>query len=143
MAHIRSIEVRVWTKGTSWADTDDNMYLGLGGREFRLDTSRDDFEKGDDFIFRLGDGHNVLKSKKNDPRDPQLDTAGDLAVFPVYIRKAGTRRGRADDAWHVERVDVTVNSGANEIVFSRLGGRTGGALWLSNESGLMFNLKLT
>ena len=42
------------------------VYLGIGGREFRLNKSGNQFQqnKGDEFI--IGVGSNVLKPEKND-----------------------------------------------------------------------------
>ncbi len=141
MADIDRIDVRVRTaSGGGDPGTDDGVYLGLGGREFHLDTSSNDHESGSTRIFRLGDSSNVTSASRNDPRNPQLGTIGDLPVFPVYIRKAGPTRGDEDDAWRVESVRVTVNPGPSEIQYSRLF-RSGHRLWLSNESGRVVYLK--
>ena len=138
MADIIKIEVQCWTKSGNDSGTDDHVYLGLGGREFCLDTSANDFESGSNQIFILGDGSNLNDASKNDPRNPKLNTA-DLSTFPEYIRKSGAQKSKDDDGWYVERVNVTVNPGSSEIKYSRLAGRD--ALWLSNESGRMLYLK--
>jgi hypothetical protein len=140
MANINKIEVICWTKLVNGAGTDDHVYLGLGGREFDLDTPEDDFREGQEQTFVLGLGSNIKAAhrEKNDPRNPQLVTE-DLDLFPVYIRKAGSRSGTDDDAWYVERVDVIVNPGEGETFYQGLKGRK--ALWLGNEMGLQFFLK--
>jgi hypothetical protein len=45
MARISGIVCPVITANMAGAGTDGRVYLGLGGREFRLDSSADDFEK--------------------------------------------------------------------------------------------------
>jgi len=133
VANINRIDVRVFTAtGGGNPGTDDTVYLGLGGREFRLDTSSNDHESGVR-TFILGNGSNVTAASRNDPRNPQLDTNDDLPVFPVYVRKAGSTHDDEDDAWRVESLRVTVNPGGNQIRFSRLFGSE--KLWMSNESG--------
>ena len=143
MANINKIEVFVLTRKEDAGGTDDNVFLGLGGREFRLDTALNDFESPSDPTFVLGGGgvgSNVENEDENDPRNPGIDTE-DLAAFPVYLRKAGTvdDKDGGDDAWmRVAQVRATVNPGPDQIVYRREFRR---GLRLSNETGLVIYLK--
>ncbi|MEU6013792.1 hypothetical protein ABZ826_06870 [Streptomyces sp. NPDC047515] len=83
------------------------MYVGIAGREFHVDSPRDDFEPGDNYTYIFGDGANVLDAVRNDPRLPRLNT-DDLDRYPVYLRFEGIDN---DDDWCVEGVTVTVNPG--------------------------------
>jgi hypothetical protein len=121
MARIESIQVRIVTSNLaikigdriSPPGTDGSVFLGLGGREFRLDTLEDDFETASDRVYILGLGANINNPVVNDPRSPQLDTQF-LNQTPVYIRFA-QRDGR--DHWNLARARVTVNPGPQEVVF--------------------------
>ena len=46
MADIQSIAALLFTSRAEDASTDGDVYLGIGGREFYLDTSEDDYESG-------------------------------------------------------------------------------------------------
>lgn len=129
MTAIRRIDVRLVTKADPGADTDGEVYIGVGGREFYIDSAQDDFELGADDTYVLGQGSNVLNSARNDPTSPPLDTS-DLDKFPVYVRFEPT--GSAPD-WHLGRADVTVNPGTNQVKYSALAGSPD--IWLSQKSG--------
>jgi hypothetical protein len=108
MATITTIEVTITTgnNGTLGA-----VYLGIGGREFRLNRlGQNDFKRNDVSQFVLGDaGHSyaVANPDVNDPKTPlPLDTA-DLLSFPLYLRLAG-----ANGHWHVAAGTIKVNAGA-------------------------------
>lgn len=134
--HITDIKVTIWTATGKNSGTSDNVFLGLGGREFGLKTEATNFQSGQKDVFILGNESNILKSAINDPGKPQL-TTDDLLAFPVYIRKAGTLQGEDDNAWKVERVDVHGTYFALSY-FQRLKGPDD--IWLSNESGLVLFL---
>ena len=103
MANIQSIHVNVQTGTDADADADGAIYLGFCGREFSIDSSADDFEKGSTRTYIFGSGSNVQNASKNDPRNPQLKTEN-VDRFPVYIRM-GT-----SDHWQLKRVTVTMNN---------------------------------
>ena len=86
MALVAKISCQVRTADESGASTDGLPYLGIGGREFRLDTSDDDFEAKANFTYVFGDGANVLFPERNDPRRDFLIDTTRLDEFPVYIR---------------------------------------------------------
>ena len=135
MALVDSIQARVITGSqgivisgnVSPPGTDGDVFLGIGGREFRLDTTADDFENFSDRTYILGSGANVNNPLINDPRLPQLDTDL-LDRTPVYIRFAPENR---NDHWDLERVRVTVNPGPQEVVYEA----NVGNLWLGVRSG--------
>jgi hypothetical protein len=86
MALVTRILCQVLTKDVSGAGTDGSVYLGLGGREFRMDTTHDDYERGSWFEYLLGDGANINSANDNDPRRPYPVDTTTILDFPVYIR---------------------------------------------------------
>jgi hypothetical protein len=56
MAQIESIQISINTGDESGGGTDGSIYLGVCGREFHLDTSADDFERGSGQEYVLGAG---------------------------------------------------------------------------------------
>jgi hypothetical protein len=54
MASVSGILCQIVTGNVDAAGTDGRVYLGLGGREFRLDSTADDFEKGSWREYILG-----------------------------------------------------------------------------------------
>lgn len=82
MPQITSIHLHIETGNLSGAGTDGDVYLGLGGREFSIDTTRDDFERGAGREYILGDGANINNAAVNDPRKQQMFTEN-VANFPV------------------------------------------------------------
>lgn len=96
MAKITGILCQIITGNIDNAGTDGRVYLGLGGREFRLDSRADDFERGSWREYILGQGPiepnlpspqvRVENRAYNDPRlGFPLDTVN-LTRSPVYIR---------------------------------------------------------
>lgn len=108
MAAITTIEVSI-TTGTN--GTVGAVYLGLCGREFRLNrVGANDFMQGSISQFVLGDAshaYSVGNPDANDPKKPlPLDTA-DLTLFPIYLRLAG-----ANGHWHVTAGTIKVMASA-------------------------------
>jgi hypothetical protein len=132
MAAITRLDVRVVTATDAGAGTDGEVYLGIAGREFHLDSAADDFEAGTDRTYTLGEGANILNAARNDPRNPQLDTA-DLSIAPVWIRF------EPGENWHLEGVIATVNPGASQLQFRALAGAPD--LWLGPDMGKFCILK--
>jgi PLAT/LH2 domain len=106
MAQIESIQVNINTGDESGAGTDGDIYLGLGGREFHLDTTADDFERGSSHRYVLGSGSDVVNPAVNDPRKQFLQVE-DVDSFPVYVRFEPNNDG---DNWNLARADVTLNN---------------------------------
>lgn len=105
MAAITQIIAHVVTADFEDASTGSWVYLGIGGREFSLDTHGIDFCRGSDAFFRLGEESNVKYPDYNDPRYPPLHTE-DLPHFPAYLR---LETAGDDPAWALEWVSVRVN----------------------------------
>ena len=62
MAAITRIDVRIRTANQPGAGTDGDVWAAVGGREFYLDSSANDFEQGDSRTYTLGQGANVLNA---------------------------------------------------------------------------------
>ena len=137
MANINRIDVQVWTGTKRYSGTDGEVYIGVAGREFYIDTSADDFEAGSNRVYVLGSGANIKWASKNNPRVPQLRTE-DLDKFPVYLRFEP--RGSGPN-WNLERVIVTVNPGPSQIKFDNI--RLAGSpdLWLGQKYGKFLFLR--
>jgi hypothetical protein len=95
MAAISGILFIVQISNISGAGTDGDIYLGIGGREFYVDSDKDDYEQNSYREYLLGDPPipanpnvqvHVHNADNNDPRvDFPLDT-DDLGRTPVYFR---------------------------------------------------------
>jgi hypothetical protein len=95
MAKVTGILCQVLTGNINNAGTDGRVYLGIGGREFRMDSTKDDYERGSLREYIMGQGPvqplpapqiQVNNPTENDPRvGLHLDTA-DFDDTPVYIR---------------------------------------------------------
>ncbi|MFD7300205.1 hypothetical protein ACFV83_04630 [Streptomyces pharetrae] len=145
---ITRIEVKTQTDPSAGAGTNGWVFLGIGGREFQLDTLADDFEpRASDRpvtdTFVLGEGANILNASGNDPRDPQLHVT-DLDRHPVYLRFQPRDN---DDDWRIDRVDITVTGTAGGAVhhydYQALADVTGApktTLRLSRRSGRILHL---
>ena len=136
------------------------MYLGIGGREFRLDQPGDQFKKGDSDDFMIGVGSNVENKKINDlPLNPgstggadSIEIKDDLptAGFPAYIRL--DPRDDSHNDWNVESVKVGVFAGGGgggpppiiTYIFPKPSGHhPEGTIWLGRKSGLVLYLQPT
>lgn len=100
------ITARIRTKEEG---TNGFVYLGIGGREFCLNHTGNDFRADSDTVFTLGTGSFVKKKELNDPNIPILRIA-DLDTHPAYIRYEPRVEA---DKWRLDLVEVTVNPSAN------------------------------
>lgn len=132
MANLTRIEVSFLTGNLDGAGTDGNVYLGVCGREFHCDTSKDDFERGSSGFYRFGEQANVLNADRNDPRKPQL-LVEDADLFPAYVR---FEQGSASD-WNLRRVQVFLNG---QIIPTYEFAQADGP-WFGRASGSIFYLK--
>ncbi len=114
MATVTRILCQVLTQNVSGAGTDGSVFLGFGGREFRLDTTRDDFERGAAFEYIMGDGANINSSGDNDPRTAYMLDTTTLDDFPVYVRFEPETSG---DRWKVHFVAALAFRGS-PVVFA-------------------------
>jgi hypothetical protein len=138
MAQINSIQLHIQTGNLSGAGTDGDVYLGLGGREFSVDTTSNDFERGAARVYILGDGANIQNAAVNDPRNPQLFTER-VANFPVYIRFQPQSRS---DNWQLQRADVRFNDSLHIDwdTVNLVENDPQKGIWLGVRSGLVVHL---
>jgi len=129
MAVIERIDVQLATSTREGAGTDGDVFIGIAGREFYIESEANDFEAGSNRTYRLGDGANILYSGLNDPRAQQLQT-GNIEQHPVYVR---FEPKGAEDNWNLWSVAVTVNPGPHQIVY-RSSGSTNN-MWLGPKAG--------
>ncbi|HEY7226694.1 MAG TPA: hypothetical protein VH481_01050 [Nitrososphaeraceae archaeon] len=62
MPRVTTIFVRLTTRNAEGAGTDGNVFLGIGGIEIAIDSSKNDFEQGDDRTYIIGTFPTVLPS---------------------------------------------------------------------------------
>lgn len=137
MAQINSIQLHLETGDLSGAGTDGDVYLGVCGREFSIDSTRDDFERGSGRTYVLGENADIRNADFNDPRKQALFTEN-VARFPVYIRFQPKSRS---DNWQLLRADVRFNESLHIDWDTRpfiLPGSEG--IWLGVRSGLFVHL---
>jgi hypothetical protein len=135
MAAVTRIDVRVKTGNRPNAGTDGDIYLNIGGREFYLDSTDDDFEINADRTYTLGAGANINFAGRNDPSSPYQLHTENLDHFPINLRFMPKDR---DDNWNLESVTATVNPGPGQVQYQALGGSDN--LLLGIHSGLSCNL---
>lgn len=136
MAAITQIKVTVHTGDRDNAGTDGYVYLGLCGREFKLNREGiDDFSRANRSEYILGSGSNVGDAQYNSPKLPQLDTT-DADRFPAYIRLEPTGDS---PSWNLDGVEVAITPGGTK--YARLGEGGGANLWLGQDMGKICYLK--
>jgi hypothetical protein len=133
MPQIESIQANIQTLDVDGASTDGDVYLGVSGREFHLDTREDDFQAGSSRKYVLGDGSNVLNKSTNDPRKQFLLTEN-VESFPVYLRFQ-PRSG--SDNWNLERAVVTFNNQLLPQWDTLTLVKQNEGIWLGTHSGLV------
>jgi len=141
MPLITRIELQLQTGEQSGAGTDGDVYLGLCGREFYIDSSKDDFEKGASRTYIFGDKNsdrNVEYPDFNDPTTHYLRTEN-LDKFPVYIRFHPLGMNPRADRWQLQRADVYLN-GADIYEWSTASIIGGPGIWLGTHAGLVVHL---
>jgi hypothetical protein len=139
MAIIRSVTVLLRTADVDGAGTDGDVYVGVAGREFFVDSDANDFERGSSRVYRFGNNAEftedlMLNKAVNDPRDQNLTTE-DADRLPVYIRFSPAGR---DDNWRLELAAVGLNS-QPPIVYWSLPNAPDG-IWLGTRAGLWLHL---
>jgi hypothetical protein len=147
MSRITGILCQIITGNVDNAGTDGWVYLGLGGREFRLDSTADDYERGSWREYVLGRGPvepnlpppqiRVLNGQFNDPRVGfPLDTVN-LPRNPVYIRFEP--HGDSPN-WNLRFVAILVYVGEGQFVVAYLPTRDFDNLWLGDRMGKILYL---
>jgi hypothetical protein len=138
MTQIQSIHLTIETGRMDNAGTDGDVYLGVCGREFFVDTSSDDFERASGREYIFGEGANVNNQSDNDPRTQDLQIEN-VERFPVYLRFQPLHRG---DKWNLSRAVITFNNDLSPqwetttFVFPNAG------IWLGPRAGLYVHLDL-
>jgi serine protease len=135
--NITQIKVEIKTGNMNGSGTNGRIYLGIGGREFKLDKPGNQFEKGDSDTFTIGTGSNIENVTVNDlPTSNNTESPIikhlDIIMFPKYIRFDPSDN---DDNWNVENVQVEVV----DIGRTYRGPRDGN-IWLGSRSGLFLGL---
>ena len=147
MAQITGILCQMITGNVSDAGTDGRVYLGIGGREFRLDSREDDYERGSWREYILGRGPvepnlpspqiRVNDPNENDPRKGlRLDTAR-LSRSPVYIRFEPAGSG---PNWNLRSAIVLVYQGEGEFVVAYFPPTGFDSLWMGDPYGKILYL---
>jgi hypothetical protein len=137
MAQIESIQINIETGDESGAGTDGSIYLGVAGREFHLDTTRDDFERGSSHRYELGEGGDVVNPAVNDPRK-QFMQVEDVDSFPVYVRFVGNDDG---DNWNLSRASLSFNGNFFPLWETTTFVSTTEGIWLGQRSGNVVHLR--
>jgi len=137
MTTIDSIHLDLQTSDLSGAGTDGDVYLGIGGREFSVDTEADDFERGRSGSYTFGDGANVRNAAVNDPRTPQL-TVELVDELPMYLRFQPQSR---TDNWCLQRAVVFLNGSPLPQWGTSPYLTLTADLWLGTRSGLVVQLR--
>jgi hypothetical protein len=151
MAQVTGILCQVITGNVDGAGTDGRVYLGLGAREFRMDSSADDYERGSWREYLIGhppvepDPNNipgqqirVLNGPRNDPRDVgfPIDRLN-LSKTPVYIRFEPS--GSSPD-WNLAFVAVLVYAPQFAMAYAPPDPNNFHSLWLGDNYGKVLYL---
>jgi hypothetical protein len=137
---ITKIEIDIETGNIQGAGTNGRVYLGICGREFRLDKPGDQFRVGilDKFIIGIGsniENPNGVNDIINSTNSYEIDTYL-LDIFPKYLRFEPQDN---DDNWNVSRVELRVTDDTNIVhKFDAL--ISNGSIWLGENSGLLLGL---
>ena len=149
MAAVTGVLAQIITGKLDGAGTDGRVYLGLGGREFRLDSSQDDYERGSGREYILGRAPlepnlpppqiRVLNPDRNDPRkDFPLDTAN-VDAAPVYVRFEP--EGDSPD-WNLRSAIILVYTGEGQFVVAYVPPQGFDNLWLGDRYGKVLYLRV-
>jgi hypothetical protein len=111
VATATRLRVKIHTSDRVDAGTHGDVYLGIGGREFRIESGENDFEKGSVRtygVIKTDPGEiQINDQSNNDPEKNYLIIIGDLDKYPVYIRFEPENQ---NDHWTVQYVSVAVFS---------------------------------
>ena len=130
---LHRIKVTITTGRDRDAGTDGSVYLGLAGREFRCDTSADDFERGTTRDYIFGDDENVQHKWENSPHRPPLRVE-DPDIFPAYIRFS---QG-GNSAWLLEEAMVYIDDETDPRYETDI---SNNPIWLGDVCGCIYYLR--
>ena len=115
MGNIRKVTVRVATGDLEGAGTTGEVYLGLAGMEFKMNsTASGDYEVGSDRTYVLGEHAGVHQTSDKEARydfafadrnDPRITTMERADRHPVYVRMHPVGEGHD---WLARAVGVAV-----------------------------------
>jgi hypothetical protein len=150
MAQLTGMAVTLTTSNEDEAGTDDHLYIGVvgsgGGREFPLDSEKQDFNTGEQELFALGniwEGGVIIGGVTKFPLESSPGKDNDPALIPldlnrvnfVYLRKQGDNTTDEDDAYKLKDLRVVLYGPAtpSKRTFSFSNGGT--RLQIANENG--------
>ena len=134
--YIDQIRVEIETGRDRGAGTDGNVYLGICGREFRCDTTADDFEQGSTrtYIFGSiyqGSSPNITSEDYNHPsRPPLLPEEAD--VFPCYLRLS-----QGSSRWLLAGAKVYIDKEVEPRFVDAMGNNP---IWMGDDCGCIYYL---
>ena len=148
MAIVKGIMALIHTSDVDGAGTDGGVVLGIGGREFRIDSSADDFKRNSRAAYIFGDvtedtapyvRRTVSNPQYNDPRSPMHLYSENLDLTPVYLR---WEYGGNSPDWSIEDAAVWAFTETTSTGYFPPSAPSG--LWLGDRMGtvLRFPLKL-
>ena len=141
LSKVTGILVQVITGDVANAGTDGNVYLGLGGREFRIDSRADDFERNSWREYVMGHGGwsgsvtPVLNPQWNDPATGSSWTRSISRGAPSTSASSPGVRARTGTSGSRRRSCTTLSSWSR----SRLPPGFDN-LWLGDEMGKILYL---
>ncbi len=145
MAYVTGILCQVITGKQSGAGTDGRVYLGFGGREFRLDSSNDDYERGSCREYILGQGPNepvlpppeirVERKEWNDPTEGMPIEVADIIRLPKYLRFEPVGDG---DNWNVSFAAALAYTPQFAVAYYAPADFQ--SLWMGNSSGKVLHM---
>lgn len=137
---VRKITIDITTSFAKGAGTEGEVFLGLGGREFRLYIDeQEDFEAGDEVTYELGEGANIENRERNDPRMGMPISIDDVLTHPVYIRLVSHK---ASDDWNIANVRARIVAEEETLRYGALEGSQDN-IWLGPQSGSWLYLRRT
>ena len=137
MVEINQIIVKIKTSNEVAAGTNGKIYLGIGGREFRLDKPGNQFERNNLDVFTIGVGSDIENPEFNDlpinitNKSPIIRHL-DIISSPKYIR---FDPNDDKDSWNVQKVEVKVID-----IGKTYQGPRDGSSWLGSRSGFTISL---
>ena len=100
-----TVRVRTGSKGTNG-----RVYVGVAGREFRLDKSlTNDFRPNKEVTYNFGAGENVANDDINDPNQPAINFNA-VPFLPAYLRFEPNSN---IDELMIDSARITVDAGSS------------------------------
>jgi hypothetical protein len=147
MAVVTGIICQIMTGDVPRAGTDGNVCLGIGGREFHLDSGADDFERGSLRNYVLGRGPDypdlpaygvyVHNMDNNDPTRHFVIETQNLGRSPVYVRFEPENSG---DNWNISSAGAFVFRNVSQFVVGYTPPVGFGDLWMGRGTGKVLYL---